>query len=161
MTKGSSRLIRPSVMAWSTARSGSSKAWVGRLWQSTQSMVRGSARASSSGDHLDVGGDELDLLAVVVALGDPRDHLPPVVGGHVADALHVGEVAAVDALPPLPVSPPILRTRTVVEGVFDSSAAYLVRTTNLSPWNFWGQWHVSQVSRAGRSWCTGLGIGRE
>ena len=31
----------------------------------------------------------------------------------------------------------------------------------LSPWNFSGQWHCSQVSRAGRRSCTGDGIGRE
>ena len=27
--------------------------------------------------------------------------------------------------------------------------------------NFWGQWHCSHVSRAGRRVCTGEGIGRE
>ncbi len=31
----------------------------------------------------------------------------------------------------------------------------------LSPWNFSGQWHCSQVSRAGRRSWTGEGIGRE
>ena len=34
-------------------------------------------------------------------------------------------------------------------------------TTSRSPWNFCGQWHCSQVSRAGRSCSTGEGIGLE
>src|SRR5262249_13150495 len=57
--------------------------------------------------------------------------------------------------------PPTFRTRTLVDGEFFSSSAYFVRTRNLSPWNFSGQWHCSQVSRAGRRCLTGDGMGRE
>ena len=63
--------------------------------------------------------------------------------------------------PPRPVCPPTFITSTVVDGVFFSSSAYFVRTTNLSPTNLAGQWHCSQVSRAGLRLWTGVGIGRE
>ncbi len=51
--------------------------------------------------------------------------------------------------------------RTVVNGVFASSSVNFFLTSSLSPVNFCGQWHCSQVSRAGRSCSTGEGIGRE
>ena len=52
-----------------------------------------------------------------------------------------------------------LQRRT--DSVFFSSSAYSTMRRTLSPWNFSGQWHCSQVSRAGRRFCTGDGIGRE
>ena len=60
---------------------------------------------------------------------------------------------------PWEVRPPIFSSRTLVAGVFFSSSAYLVRTRNLSPVNFWGQWQCSHVSRDGRRFSTGDGIG--
>ena len=60
---------------------------------------------------------------------------------------------------PSKVRPPIFTSSTFVEGVFFSSSAYFVLTTNLSPVNFWGQWQCSQVSRAGRRLSTGEGMG--
>ena len=69
-------------------------------------------------------------------------------------------MGAVDPTEFRPLRPPILRTSTVVDAVLASSSAYFVRTRNLSPWNFSGQWHCSQVSRAGRRCFTGDWIGR-
>ncbi len=46
--------------------------------------------------------------------------------------------------------PPIFMSSTEVVVELVSSSAYLVRMTNLSLVNFWGQWQCSQVSRAGR-----------
>ena len=40
-----------------------------------------------------------------------------------------------------------------------AAASAAERTTNLSPWNFCGQWHCSQVWEAGRRCFTGDGIG--
>lgn len=57
--------------------------------------------------------------------------------------------------------PPIRSMSTLVDGVLRSSSPYFVLTTSLSPWNLRGQWHCSQVSRAGRSSRTGEGMGRE
>ena len=57
--------------------------------------------------------------------------------------------------------PPSLRSRTVFVGVFFSSSPNFEMILSLSPWNFCGQWHCSHVARAGRSVCTGDGIGRE
>ena len=48
-----------------------------------------------------------------------------------------------------------------MDGVFFSSSPYFVMIRSLSPENFCGQWHCSQVARAGRSVWTGDGIGRE
>ena len=45
--------------------------------------------------------------------------------------------------------------------MFFSSSAYFVMIRSLSPENFCGQWHCSQVARAGRRVWTGDGIGRE
>jgi hypothetical protein len=62
---------------------------------------------------------------------------------------------------PFAARPPSFSTSTVIVFVLASSSANLVRTSSLSPWNFWGQWHCSQVSRAGRRSFTGEWIGRE
>src|SRR5512144_1666884 len=57
--------------------------------------------------------------------------------------------------------PPTCTRSVVVDSVFFSSDAYSFRTRITSPENFSGQWHCSQVSRAGRRFVTGEGIGRE
>src|SRR5579871_6235902 len=61
---------------------------------------------------------------------------------------------------PLKFRPPILSAATVVDGEFCSSVPYSVWTKIFCPLKCCGQWHCSQVSRAGRSAETGEGIGR-
>src|ERR1051326_1301462 len=61
-------------------------------------------------------------------------------------------------IPLLP--PPIFISSTVLVELFVSSSAYLGKITTRSAPYFWGQWHASHVSRAGRRLCTGVGIGR-
>src|SRR5438874_11504576 len=56
--------------------------------------------------------------------------------------------------------PPIFISRTVLVLEFVSSSANLSITLTRSCPYFCGQWHASQVSRAGRRLCTGVGIGR-
>src|ERR1017187_4636514 len=63
---------------------------------------------------------------------------------------------------PMPwLPPPIFISRTVLVGVLVSSSAYLETTVRRSSPYFCGQWHCSQVSRAGRRLVTGVGIGVE
>ena len=64
------------------------------------------------------------------------------------------------ARPILSPPPPTCRRMVVVLSVTASSSAYSFLTTILSPWNFSGQWHCSQTSRAGRRLWTGELIGR-
>src|SRR5664279_2980566 len=59
----------------------------------------------------------------------------------------------------VPCWPPTFISNTVLVGEFASSTPYLVCTSSLSPTCLVGQWHCSQVSRAGRRLWTGLGIG--
>jgi hypothetical protein len=40
-------------------------------------------------------------------------------------------------------------TRRVARAVFFSSFAYSGTISTTAPWNFSGQWHISQVLRAG------------
>jgi hypothetical protein len=56
--------------------------------------------------------------------------------------------------------PPTFTTSTVFTSVFASSSWKWVLTLTRSPTNFCGQWHCSQVSRAGRRLWTGTAIGR-
>src|ERR1039457_1677392 len=51
-------------------------------------------------------------------------------------------------------------SRTVLVRLLVSSSAYLDITLMRSSPYFCGQWQASQVSRAGRRLCTGVGIGR-
>ena len=66
-------------------------------------------------------------------------------------------------MPTLPCAfaPPTCMTRTVVRSVFFSSSAYFLLMMTRSPVKRCGQWHCSQVSRAGRRSWTGEGIGVE
>src|SRR5664279_2330647 len=59
----------------------------------------------------------------------------------------------------VPCSPPTFISSTVLVMELASSSPNLVCTCSLSPTCLVGQWHCSQVSRAGRRLCTGLGIG--
>ena len=61
-------------------------------------------------------------------------------------------------MPLLP--PPIFISSTVLVRVLVSSLAYLGITFRRSSPYFCGQWHCSQVSRAGRKLWTGVGMGR-
>ena len=62
---------------------------------------------------------------------------------------------------PMPwLPPPIFISSTVLVRVFASSSANLLITRTRSSPYFCGQWHCSQVSRAGRRLWTGVGIGR-
>ena len=56
--------------------------------------------------------------------------------------------------------PPTFTTSTVFVSVFVSSSLKCVFTLKRSPTNLLGQWHCSQVSRAGRRLWTGTAIGR-
>src|ERR1044071_7194719 len=57
--------------------------------------------------------------------------------------------------------PPIFSSITVLVSVLFSSSANFGKMRSRSSLYFCGQWQASQVSRAGRRLCTGLGIGRE
>src|SRR5450755_1740177 len=59
----------------------------------------------------------------------------------------------------VPCWPPTFISRTVLVALFASSTPNLENTCSLSPTCLVGQWHCSQVSRAGRRLCTGFGIG--
>ena len=91
------------------------------------------------------------------------NHLPLVVGRDVVDLVRRRPRASgcPDALPGRSLPPPTCICSVVTDSVFFSSSAYSTMRWTLSPWNFAGQWHCSQVSRAGRRFCTGDGIGRE
>jgi len=56
--------------------------------------------------------------------------------------------------------PPVCISSTVLLRLLLSSSSYCDFTTSLSPWNFNGQWHCSQVSRDGRRLSIGVGMGR-
>src|SRR5580698_1224220 len=91
----------PSDICLSTAFSGESKACVGRLWQSTQSMVRCSPLSSCCW----VGLASVEMNSVVfsiVVVVDDGDRLVREVCGNVADAGVIGEVGAVNANRTLP-----------------------------------------------------------
>src|ERR1700683_3502705 len=60
-------------------------------------------------------------------------------------------------MPLLP--PPIFTQSTVLGELLFSSLAYLGMTLRRSAPYFCGQWHCSQVSRAGRRLWTGVGMG--
>ena len=55
--------------------------------------------------------------------------------------------------------PPRCSTTTLCVSVFFSSSAKLDLTSSFSPTNFAGVWQPSQISRAGRRFITGDGIG--
>ena len=64
-TKGSDGLMRPAAISVSTASSGRWKVWLGRSWQSMQSIRRRSPCASSSG----LGGVSVEANCVKVPSG--------------------------------------------------------------------------------------------
>ncbi len=61
--------------------------------------------------------------------------------------------------PPVGLPPPVLMSMRISRGVFCSSYPKCVKTFSWAPKNFSGQWHRSQVSRDGRRFLTGDGIG--
>ncbi|GAO04128.1 hypothetical protein PSR1_03016 [Anaeromyxobacter sp. PSR-1] len=61
---------------------------------------------------------------------------------------------------PSPCAPPTCTTSTVRSGVLEASPACRVITFSRSPTSLVGQWHCSHVSRAGRRFWTGVGMGR-
>src|SRR3990172_7416616 len=56
--------------------------------------------------------------------------------------------------------PPVFTSITVSTRVLPSSDSKCTRVVNWAPKNFWGQWHCSQVSWAGRRFSMGVGMGR-
>ena len=114
--------------------------------------VHGAVFASANWSSVGLVSLEMNRrLARIVRVVDGRDDLAVLVGGDVLNRrVHV-QVAAVDSDAASGPVPPILSRSTVVSGVFFSSSEYLRFTTSLSPVNTCGQWHCSQVSRAGRS----------
>ena len=140
-----------------TASAGRSKRCVGRLWQSMQSMRRRSPWANCSA----VGGFSVETIlrhgAVFIPVAYPGDHLTFFVRRHVSGHTQVPAVNphgfAVRA------HPADVHQQHGLGGGFFSSSPNLVFTTNFSPENFSGQWHCSQVSRAGRRLWTGRGNG--
>src|SRR5512139_1877990 len=58
-------------------------------------------------------------------------------------------------------APPVFTTTCNSRRVLFSSEAKCTRERSWAPKNFAGQWHCSQVSRAGRKSLIGVGMGRE
>ena len=67
----------------------------------------------------------------------------------------------IPAVPPsVALPPPVFTPRLICSGVFFSSYRKWGICINWVPKNFAGQWHSSHVSRAGRRFSMGVGMGR-
>ena len=147
-------------MARSTARSAlAENAWLGRLWQSVQSITRCTPAATWASVTPGLRHSRTEPSAVVIFTYWMSSRVASVDTNSMRFCTFMCQWMP----SPTPVTwlpPPTFTSSVVTVSLAASSSAYSLTTRSLLPWIFSGQWHVPQVSRAGRRSATGVGMGR-
>src|SRR6266511_3234888 len=151
--------MRVAAMARSTLRSGGLYLWVGRLWQSTQSMRRTAIVSFAP------RSPPLAVYSVTLPLGSVSRTQE--IAWRLASlrysillAIFMCQWIPAVAWPLSGSPPPVLMSRRTWRGVLASSELKWLNTFSWAPQKFLGQWHCSQVCAAGRRLATGDSMGR-